>query len=256
MSGSVRWPAAERSRLWWSVGCGVAALVVACVWLPVPWSLAMVLVGIVAGIVVGLLPGWWRGVAAVAAVVGLLILPREQSSAWIVVRALSLLCGVGGGTVIQRLWGLRGRRESGSLGTVVVSERERVAVEDVTAAPLVSAPGEPGSLMGVFRRDGSELRVLRDTSHGWVVMHTAGKGRTLQEHLMVRVGADPDDPTAVSMKLAGEAFLFPMAWFCDEAEALAAVKAFVRDGSMAVEGAWVAASRTRELFVPPPLQQL
>ncbi|WP_252923274.1 hypothetical protein [Cutibacterium avidum] len=73
---------------------------------------------------------------------------------------------------------------------------------------------------------------------------------------MVRVGADPDDPTAVSMKLAGEAFLFPMAWFCDEAEALAAVKAFVRDGSMAVEGAWVAASRTRELFVPPPLQQL
>lgn len=216
----------------------------------------MVLVGIVAGIVVGLLPGWWGGVAAVAAVVGLLILPREQSSAWIVVRALSLLCGVGGGTVIQRLWGLRGRLESGSLGTVVVSERERVAVEDVTAAPLLSALGEPGSLMGVFRRDGSELRVLRDASHGWVVMHTAGKGRTLQEHLMVRVGADPDDPTAVSMKLAGESFFFPMAWFCDEAEALAAVEAFVRDGSMAVEGTWVAASRTRELFVPPPLQQL
>ena len=45
----MRWPAAQRSRLWWSVGCGVAALVVACVWLPVPWSLAMVLVGIVAG---------------------------------------------------------------------------------------------------------------------------------------------------------------------------------------------------------------
>ena len=65
MSGSVRWSAAERSRLWWSVGCGVAALVVACVWLPVPWSLAMVLVGIVAGIVVGLVAAlllwrlWW-----------------------------------------------------------------------------------------------------------------------------------------------------------------------------------------------------